>query len=158
MKTMRAFCQNLGQLLLRLGLAVALFPHGAQKMLGIWGGTGFSATLSTFTEQMHVPWLLALAAILLEFFAPIALVLGLLTRLAGLAIATHIVTAAFLGGHVANGFFMNWFGNQKGEGFEYHILMATLGLGLALLGSGKWSLDCAILCRRTAAPPKPNAL
>lgn len=130
-----------GPLVLRLGLAVAMFPHGAQKMLGLFGGHGFKGTMDFFTGGMHVPAFLAFLAICVEFFAPVALLLGFFTRLAGFALAVHIAVAAALGGHMANGFFMNWAGNQKGEGFEYHILVFALGLGLAFLGGGRWAID-----------------
>lgn len=149
MKTSRFFAtlDSFGPLLMRLGLAAALFPHGAQKVLGWWGGHGFSGTMDFFTGTLHIPAALAFLAILTEFAAPIALVLGFCTRLAALVIAVHITVAAILGGHIYNGFFMNWFGNQKGEGFEYHLLMATLGLGLVFVGAGKWSLDRLIAHR-----------
>ena len=83
-------------------------------------------------------------AILTEFLGPIALLLGAFTRLAALAIGVHITVAAILGGHIYNGFFMNWFGVQKGEGFEYHVLVLTIALGLLFLGGGKWALDTLI--------------
>jgi len=137
-------CDSFGPLVLRLGLAVALFPHGAQKVLGWWGGNGFEGTMGFFTGPMHIPAVLAFLAIATEFAAPIALALGFFTRLAGLVIAVNITVAAILGGHIANGFFMNWMGTQKGEGIEYHLLMATLGLGLFILGGGKWSVDALI--------------
>ena len=137
---------SVGPLILRLGLAITLFPHGAQKMLGWYGGNGFSGTMGFFTGTLHIPMALAFLAIVIEFCGPIALLLGFCTRLAGLAIAAHITVAAILGGHLANGFFMNWFGNQKGEGYEYHILMGTIGLALLFLGSGRCSLDRLIAC------------
>ena len=146
MKLSRFFetIDSFGPLLLRLGLAATLFPHGAQKVLGWWGGHGFSGTMNYFTGTMHIPTALAFLAIMTEFFDPIALLLGLCTRLAAFVIGVHITVAAILGGHYLNGFFMNWMGDQKGEGVEYHLLMATLGFGLAILGGGKWALDRVI--------------
>jgi len=47
--------------------------------------------------------------------------------------------------HVQNGFFMNWFGNQSGEGFEYHLLVVGMSLALVISGGGKWSLDRLML-------------
>ncbi|MCX6966658.1 MAG: DoxX family protein [Verrucomicrobia bacterium] len=135
---------SFGPLLMRLGLAVVLFPHGAQKVLGWWGGHGFSGTMGYFTGAMHIPAVLAFLAIATEFAAPIALFFGFFTRLAALAVSIHFVVAAILGGHIYNGLFMNWMGNQKGEGFEYHILMVALALGLLFLGGGKWALDRVI--------------
>jgi len=143
MKIARLFAtiDSFGPLILRLGLAAAMFPHGAQKVLGWYGGHGFEGSMKFFTGTLHIPMALAFLAIATEFAAPIALLLGFFTRLAALAIAVHITVAAILGGHICNGFFMNWFGKQAGEGFEYHLLMATLGLGLVFLGGGKWALD-----------------
>lgn len=144
---MRRFFQTVdsfGPLLLRLGLAVVMFPHGAQKVFGWWGGHGLSGTMNFFTGMLHIPAWLAILAILTEFLGPIVLFFGFFTRLAGLALAVHIATAAVLGHHIANGFFMNWSGSQKGEGIEYHILVAAIGLALVFLGGGKLSIDAAI--------------
>ncbi len=136
-----ATSRSLGPLLLRLGLAIALFPHGAQKMLGLFGGHGFAGTMGFFTETLHIPAVFAFAAIFTEFFAPIALFLGFFTRLAALGLACLIATAAIMGGHLANGFFLNWSGTQKGEGIEYHILIVAASLALMVMGAGRWSLD-----------------
>jgi len=147
MKLTRFFetIDSLGPVVLRLGLALVLFPHGAQKVLGWWGGHGFSGTMGFFTGVLHIPAALALLVIATEFLGPIALVFGFFTRLAALAIGVNFVVAAILGGHVANGFFMNW--NKiagQGEGFEYHILMVTIALALLILGGGKCALDSVI--------------
>jgi len=146
MKLTRFFetIDSLGPVVLRLGLALVLFPHGAQKVLGWWGGHGFSGTMGFFTGVLHIPAALALLVIATEFLGPIALVFGFFTRLAALAIGVNFVVAAILGSHVANGFFMNWMGTQKGEGFEYHILMVTIALSLVILGGGKCALDSVI--------------
>jgi putative oxidoreductase len=55
-----------------------------------------------------------------------------------------MITVAALMLHVQNGFFMNWFGNQAGEGIEYHVLVAAMAIALVLTGGGKWSLDRAL--------------
>ena len=146
MKMTRFFesINSFGPVLLRLGLAVVMFPHGAQKVLGCWGGHGFSGTMGFFTNMMHIPAAFAFLAIMTEFLAPIALFLGFFTRLAALALGINITVAAILGGHIYNGFFMNWMGNQKGEGYEYHILMATMAFALVFLGGGKCALDTLI--------------
>lgn len=143
MKLSRFFqtVDSFGPLLLRLGIAVAMFPHGAQKVLGLFGGFGFEGTLGMFTSKLGIPMPLAVIAILTEFFAPIALFFGFFTRLAGFGLAVQLAVAAVLGGHIYNGLFMNWMGNQKGEGFEYHLLVVAIGLALALMGGGRWSVD-----------------
>jgi putative oxidoreductase len=129
-------------LFLRLALAVAIFPHGAQKLLGWFGGAGFSGTITAFQQYFGIPAPLAFVAIITEFFAPLLLVAGLFTRVGALAIAGVMFVAMRF--HFANGFFMNWYGNQAGEGFEYHILAIGIALALALSGGGRWSADRSI--------------
>ena len=135
-------------LLARLALGVVMFPHGAQKVLGWFGGHGFSATMNAFTGPMHIPALFAFLAILAEFAGSLGLIVGLLSRVAALGIGTNMVVA-ILKVHGANGFFMNWFGNQKGEGFEYHLLAIGLALIVLFHGAGKASLD-TLVARRIA--------
>ena len=130
----------------RVALGIVMFPHGAQKALGWFGGYGFHGTMGFFTGQMHIPALFAFLAIAAEFAGSIGLITGLLSRVSAFGIAVNMVVA-ILTVHAANGFFMNWYGNQKGEGFEYHLL--TLGLALAVIvaGGGKWSIDSALVGR-----------
>lgn len=137
-----------GALIARLALAGVFFPHGAQKVLGWFGGYGFSGTYGFFTQQMGIPAPFALAAILTEFLAPFALLLGLGSRAAALGIAAIMVVAT-LTVHLEHGFFMNWFGGQKGEGFEYHLLALALALVVVVKGGGLGSLD-AKLAKRLA--------
>lgn len=140
---------NVAPLLARLTLGLVMFPHGAQKMLGWYGGYGFSGTMGFFTGTMHIPALFAFLAILAEFAGAIALIVGGLSRMAAFGIAA-VMTVAIVTSHAANGFFMNWFGNQKGEGFEYHLLVLGLALIVMVCGSGKASLD-AFIAERLAA-------
>lgn len=128
-----------GQLVLRITLAATLWPHGAQKVLGWFGGNGWSKTYAGMTGGMHIPGPLVVIAMLTEFFAPIGLLLGLLTRLAALGVIIQMLVAMSM--HVQNGFFINWFGTQKGEGIEYHILYAGAALALLLMGAGPYSVD-----------------
>jgi putative oxidoreductase len=125
---------------MRVGLAIVFLPHGLQKVFGVMGGQGFSATMAMFTQQMGIPPLFAFLAIMTEFLGPIALLLGFFTRLAALAITLEMIVAVMMV-HAPNGFFMNWAGNQAGEGFEYHILAMTLAVALVLSGGGRCSLD-----------------
>ena len=127
-------------LVLRLGLAAVMFPHGAQKALGWFGGPGLQGTLNGLTQYLHIPWLLALAVIAGEFLGAIALAAGFFTRLSAFAIGTTMAVAA-LQVHLANGFFMNWAGNQKGEGIEFFVLAVALSIALVLKGGGRLSLD-----------------
>ncbi|WP_136514554.1 DoxX family protein [Geomonas edaphica] len=133
---------------LRIFLAVVIFPHGAQKVFGWFGGPGFSGTMEMFTHSMGIPYLFALLAVLAEFLGPLLLVAGLLTRLAALVMGGEIAVAASLV-HLHNGFFMNWGGKQAGEGFEYHILVVGICLALVIAGGGRFSLDRVISQRVT---------
>src|SRR5947209_2964941 len=117
-------------LLLRLFLGVVFFPHGAQKVFGWFGGYGFTGTMGFFTQQMHIPALFAFLAIAAEFAGSLGLILGLLTRVAAFGILANMLVAVAMV-HSKVGFFMNWEGNQKGEGFEFHLL--AIGMALALM-------------------------
>ncbi|OLD41879.1 MAG: hypothetical protein AUI21_01030 [Nitrospirae bacterium 13_1_40CM_2_62_10] len=130
-------------LILRIMLGVVMFPHGAQKLLGWYGGFGFAGTLGFFTEQMHLPWLVALLVIIGESFGSLGLLIGLLTRFTAASMALVMVGAIGLV-HWPNGFFMNWSGKQAGEGFEYHLLVIAICAALVITGAGKWSVDSVI--------------
>jgi putative oxidoreductase len=129
--------------LLRVLLGVVFFPHGAQKVLGWFGGYGFSGTMGFFTGMLHVPALFAFLAVAAEFAGAIALILGLLTRVAALGIAANMLVAVAMV-HWQYGLFMNWAGNQKGEGFEFHLLAIGVAVVLIIRGGGKWAADTAI--------------
>jgi len=125
---------------LRITLGLVIFPHGAQKLLGWFGGYGFTGTMNFFTANLGIPYIFALLAILAELFGSLGLIVGLGTRIAALGIGVTLTVAALMA-HVPNGFFMNWLGNQAGEGFEFHLLVVGMALALILSGGGKWSLD-----------------
>ncbi len=129
-------------LVLRLTLAVVMFAHGAQKALGWFGGSGLRATLDLLRKS-GVPSPVAVLAIMAEFLGPLGLAVGLLTRVAALGIAA-VMLGAILTVHRQHGFFMNWYGNAQGEGFEYHVLVIGLAVALVLNGAGVWSLDAVI--------------
>jgi len=129
--------------MLRITLGGVMLPHGAQKLLGLFGGHGFFGTLAFFTEQMNFPWLLALLVILIESIGSAVLMVGFFTRAVAFGLASIMVGAvAFV--HWQNGFFMNWFGDQPGEGFEYHILAFGIALALIATGGGRYSIDLAL--------------
>jgi len=129
--------------IVRLVLGVTFFAHGAQKMLGWFGGYGFHGTMGFFTQQMGIPAPLAFLAICAEFFGGLGLLIGLLGRIAALGIIVNMLVAIATVHHV-NGFFMNWTGQQKGEGFEYHLLAIALAIVVSVKGSGAISIDRAI--------------
>ena len=128
--------------IVRLVLGLTFFMHGAQKMLGWFGGYGFHATMGTFTH-LGIPAPLAFLAICAEFFGGLGLLVGLLSRIAALGIMVNMLVAIATVHHV-NGFFMNWTGQQKGEGFEFHLLAIALAIVVLIKGSGAVSIDRAI--------------
>ena len=132
--------------LLRLVMGVVFFMHGAQKMLGWFGGYGFSGTMGFFTNMMHIPAVFGFLAICAEFLGGMGLIVGALTRIAAFGIATNMVVATLLV-HAPNGFFMNWTGQQKGEGFEYHLLAIAIAIVLMARGGGAFSVDRAFSSR-----------
>ncbi len=140
--------------LLRLALGLVFFPHGAQKVLGWFGGYGFHGTMGFFTGTLHIPAFFAFLAIAAEFAGAIGLVLGLFTRVAAFGIGVTMAVAVTMS-HWQNGFFMNWYGNQKGEGFEYHLLVIGLAVFLVIRGGGKWALDSLLVAKKTEQSEAP---
>lgn len=130
---------DIGLTVQRLILGIVFFAHGAQKVLGLFGGSGLANTVS-FLESMGLPTVIAWAVPLIEFLGGIGLILGLYTRIWALGLAA-IMVGAILMVHAPHGFFMNWFGNQTGEGFEYHLLALAIAFSLMLNGGGSFSLD-----------------
>jgi len=128
------------QTIIRLILGLVFFAHGAQKALGWFGGYGFSGTMGFFTGMMHIPALFAVLAIAAEFLGGLGLVVGLLTRVAAFGIFCNMVVAVAMIHHQF-GFFMNWAGTQKGEGFEFHLLVLAITVFLMIRGAGAASVD-----------------
>jgi putative oxidoreductase len=124
----------------RLGLGIMILPHGAQKLLGAFGGPGFEATMGAMTGKMHIPAIFALLAIIAEFFGGLGLILGALGRVAAFGVGVTMVVAVVTT-HFANGFFMNWMGSQKGEGWEFHLLAIALAVVVTMKGAGALSID-----------------
>ncbi|AKV04718.1 hypothetical protein AKJ09_11381 [Labilithrix luteola] len=124
----------------RLTLGIVVFPHAAQKVFGWFGGYGLSGTYNYFTTQVHIPGALAGLVIMVEFLSSVALIVGAFTRVAAVGILC-IMCGAIVTVHAQYGFFMNWYGQQRGEGFEYHLLAIGLSLVAFLLGGGRGSVD-----------------
>jgi putative oxidoreductase len=109
-------------------------------MLGMFGGYGFAGTMGFFTNTMHLPWIIGFLVIVIEFFGAISLIAGFASRVWS-ALIILLFAGIIFTSHLENGFFMNWFGNQKGEGYEYHLLIIGLSLATLVNGSGKYSVD-----------------
>jgi putative oxidoreductase len=138
---------NWSALIARLALAIVVFPHGAQKLFGWFGGYGFQGTMGFLTGQVGLPYFIALLVILIEGIASLFVFIGFATRIAAFGILANFV-GIVLKVHWANGFFMNWAGTQKGEGIEYFILLIALAIILLIAGGGKASVDAALTSRR----------
>jgi putative oxidoreductase len=134
---------------MRLILGIVFFAHGAQKALGWFGGYGFAGTMGFFTTQMHIPAPLAFLVICAEFLGGLGLVLGFLTRIAAFGITMNMLVAMLMV-HVHIAFFMNWAGNQKGEGYEFHLLALALAIPIMIRGAGAFSVDRAISSKSAA--------
>ena len=130
---------DLGLLILRISVGCIMFVHGAQKLLGWYGGPGI-AGFTGWMASMHVSAVAAWLAMLAEFLGGIALVLGFGARVAAFAIAVEMLVAIRLV-HWKTGFFMNWGSTaNRGEGWEYSFLVFAAALALALTGPGRIAL------------------
>jgi putative oxidoreductase len=130
-------------LLLRVVLGIVFYFHGMQKLTTLYGGYGFTGTMGFFTGKLGVPAVFAFLAIMAEGIGWAGLISGFLTRVAAFGITMNMIVAVYML-HWQNGIFMNWFGNQKGEGFEYHLLAIAIGVALMIRGGGAFSVDRAI--------------
>ena len=133
--------------ILRLVMGVVFFAHGAQKVLGWFGGYGFNGTMGFFTHKMGIPAPFAFLAICAEFLGSLGLILGFLSRVAAFGIACNMLVAVAKVHHNF-GFFMNWTGAQKGEGFEYHLLALAIAIAIMIAGAGALSVDAALSRRK----------
>jgi putative oxidoreductase len=135
--------ENTTATIIRIVLGAILFPHGAQKLLGWFGGYGFSGTMGFLTGTAGLPWLIAFLVIAIEFFGALALLFGFATRIVAIGIIV-LFSGIIFTTHLSNGFFMNWSGQLPGEGYEYHLLVVGMAVALLINGAGKWSVDYAL--------------
>src|SRR5258708_7167116 len=124
----------------RIVLGVVFFAHGAQMALGWFGGAGLQGTVRVFRENLRIPAPLAMLAVAAEFLGGLGLIVGLLSRVAALGIAV-VMMVALVAVHRKFGFFMDWYGEKKGHGIEYHVLVLALALIVTIKGAGAFSLD-----------------
>ena len=143
-------------LIARLFLGVVVAAHGAQKLLGWFGGYGFEGTMGFFTDVIGLPYIAGLAIILLESAGMILLALGLFSRFLSGSLMV-IMTGAILTTHGQHGFFANWSGTQAGEGFEFHLLAIALSTVILINGAGALSMD-AVFFRKKSIVQEPYAV
>ncbi|MFP3596791.1 DoxX family protein [Chryseobacterium sp. SIMBA_029] len=132
---------------LRWTLSIIFIPHGLQKVFGLFGGMGFSKTMDVFTHDLNLPFVAALTVIMVEFLGSFLLLIGYATRLWAISFI-GLMIGIMLMAHIQNGFFMNWFGTQKGEGCQFDILVIGIAVALLFEGAGKFSADEWIFNRR----------
>jgi putative oxidoreductase len=125
---------------LRIVLGLVMFPHGMQKLFGWFGGAGLENTIGHYITSYGVLPVITLLVILAEAAGSIALIVGLWSRIVAAGIGLIMIGAIF-SVHFQHGFFMNWTGQQAGEGFEFHLLVIGICIALVIRGSGKWSVD-----------------
>jgi putative oxidoreductase len=140
----------------RTVLGGVVLAHGAQKLLGWFGGYGFDATVRWFQQALHVPAPVAVLVILSDSLGSLALVLGLFSRFMALG-TTLTMLGAILLFHAPNGFFMNWSGTNAGEGYELHLLALALSVPLVIRGGGAWSFDRRLAAWLGQRTPKQSA-
>lgn len=127
-------------LIIRVVLGVIFFAHGAQKVLGWFGGYGLQATTQHFAS-MGMPLPLAYAVCFMEFLSGIGLIVGFLARLWGLGVAA-VMIGAMATVHWRHGFFLNAeLKPGKGHGIEYTLVLLGNGLAILIAGAGAFSID-----------------
>ena len=131
---MKSNVSDLALLLLRLVLGSVMWAHGAQKLLGLFGGHGPQAFIR-MVGGLGMPPALGWLVIAIEFFGGIAIVLGVLSRLAALGFAAEMVIA-IVKVHLPSGFFLG----PKAAGFEYPLVLGVVALSLFLSGPGRYAL------------------
>ncbi len=140
----------------RVVLGTVILAHGVQKAFGWFHGFGFKGTIAWF-GGLHVPAALALLVILAETLGAAALLAGFATRFNAAAIAAVMVGAILLW-HLPNGFYQNWDGSQKGEGFEFFLLALALALPLVVKGAGAYAVDGLLTRWLSTAPAALTAV
>ena len=124
----------------RVVLGVIFFAHGAQKVLGWFGGYGLKGTTG-YLRSLGLPLAVAYLVCFFELFGGIGLVLGLLTRLSALAVAI-VMVGAIAKVHWANGLFINWsLTPNKGHGYEANLGFLAMAVACLLAGGGALALD-----------------
>ena len=140
MKTLLKTNDSWSPAIIRVMLGMVVFAHGAQKLLGWFGGYGFEGTMGYFTQTVGLPWIVGFAVIMLESLGSLLLIAGFATRFMAVAF-TGLGVGILITIHLPFGFFMNWFGNQGGEGIEFFLLWLAMSASLLISGGGAYSAD-----------------
>jgi putative oxidoreductase len=129
-----------GPVIIRLALGVIFVAHGAQKVLGLWGGPGFNGTIAAFAKQ-GMPAALTMLVMAGELLGGLGVLVGCLTRIAALGPAI-VMVGAIATVHWPSGFFMNWYNVPgRGHGIECNLAYLAMALSLVLTGAGPLSID-----------------
>jgi len=131
---------NYSWTILRVTLGVVMLGHGLQKAFGWFGGYGWDGSIGYFTDVVGLPFVLGAFIILIESLGAFLLILGFAARINAILVGA-VILGAFFVDHLPNGFYMNWFGNQNGEGFEFDLLFLAISSFIAINGSGALSID-----------------
>jgi putative oxidoreductase len=126
--------------LLRVTVGGIMFAHGAQKLLGWFNGPGFDGIMTWLTQTKHLPWSIAFGVVMVEFLGSLMLIAGFGTRFWAVAMI-GLMIGIVVTSHIQQGFFMNWNGESRLEGFEYHLLVIGISLAVLVAGGGRYSLD-----------------
>jgi putative oxidoreductase len=130
-------------LILRVALGVVILAHGVQKTFGWFNGFGWEQSMNYFTGHVGLPSVIAALVMLIESLGAFLLIIGFAGRINAFLLGVVMIGAFFVD-HRHNGFFMNWFGNQRGEGFEFDLLIWAIAAVLTVNGSGRFSVDRAL--------------
>lgn len=131
---------SLGLLILRIGVGVIFFAHGAQKVFGWFGGYGLAGTSGFLKQAYGIPHFLSYLASFIELLGGLAMILGLFTQITAIGLGI-VMLVALVKVHLSVGFFMNW-GSvaNRGEGYEFNVALLAMIIALALIGPGQYAL------------------
>jgi putative oxidoreductase len=126
-------------LLLRVIAGIIILPYGLKK-LGWLKGPGNNSFSKM--REMGVPLLLSWLITIAQTLGAIALLVGFLGRIA--AAGNLVIMFGAMLYHVKDGWSMNWYGEKKGEGIEYFVMLLGILLAIIINGSGAWSIDIVL--------------
>jgi len=135
-----------GLLILRLGLGLVMLVFGCQKMLGIFGGMGFTATVSLFDEKMGIPPVFSFLAIAAEFFGSLGVLVGLGTPIAAFGLACTMAVATYISAR-GPGTLHDAFTKGDPSHLLFPVMLFFASIAILILGPGNYSLDAKFFRR-----------